>query len=257
MKATLRIIGLIGAVLFGVVLLLTFVSPLHYEKAARGFITHKIEQKIQERIDIGEDSRVGNFAKALLEKHRQQIKDIKERLLPVLQAKIGIIVARMQDNECECRERMAQTLSTIANISAKLHISSLEKAEPQLQRLIEGNYGAIVSDLMRDLRIFSGTNLVAFISVLLLSFLKPGFLRQLFVPGLLLAIASIVASIIYVFGQNWFFALLYNNYVGMAYMVWITVIYGFLCDIALFNARITSAIVEGVVSALPHALNPC
>jgi hypothetical protein len=252
----LRSIGLFGIVLFGLAFFLTFVSPIHYEKAARSFLEYKIEQKLKNRINLKSDSKVAAFAKNLLEKNQQQIKDIKERFLPILRARIASIVANMQTADCECRKRMLQGLAVASTLASTLDISFLEKSEPQLQKLIEGQYGEIVANLLRDLRIFAGSNLVAFSALLLLSFVKSGYIRQLFLPGLLLALACIITSAIYLFGQNWFFTLLYNDFVGTAYIAWLALAYGFLCDIALFKARITSSIVDLFVSSI-DAVSPC
>jgi len=253
----LRSIGLFGIALFGLAFSLTFLSPIHYEKAARSFLEYKIEQKIKNRINFKSDGKIAMFAKNLLEKHQQQIKDIKERFLPVLHARIASIVANMQTPDCECRKRMLHGLAVASTLASALDITFLEKSEPQLQKLIEGHYGEIVADLLRDLRIFTGTNLVAFAALLLLSFVKSGYVRQLFLPGLLLAFASIITSVIYIFGQNWFFTLLYNDFVGMAYIAWLALTYGFLCDIALFEARITSSLISNLFSSAIDAASPC
>jgi len=242
--------------LFGLAFFLTFLSPIYYERAARSFLEYKIEQKIKNRVGFNSDGKVATFAKKLLEKNQQRINDLKERFLPVLRARIASIVADMQTHNCECRQRMLQGLAVVSTLASTLDIAFLEKSEPQLRNLIEGQYGEIVSSLLRDLRIFTASNLVAFAALLLLSFVKSGYVRQLFLPGLLLAVASIITSVIYIFGQNWFFTILYNDFVGMAYIVWLVLVYGFLCDIALFKARITSSIVDLFVSSIDVA-SPC
>ncbi len=259
MTLTVRIIGLLGALIFGTGFALTFLSPIHYEKAARGFIESKIEQNLRDKLEFvpvatGE-GRIAQLARKFAESHQDEIAALKQRLKSGLNEQIVKVVARMQNINCECRKRMTMML----NVGTKLQISSLERAEPQLRRIIEGRYGEIVADLLRDLRIFTGANLVAFLLLTWLSFAKPAYFRQLLVPGILLGIATVIASGFYLFGQNWFFTLLYNDYVGAAYAVWLLLIYGFLCDIALFKARITSGIVDMVTSLVANALSspPC
>lgn len=259
MTLTLRSVGLFGLLIFGVAFALTFLSPIHYEKAARGFLETRIEAQVRERLEIVpegvREGRIARLAQALAERHEAEIAELRERLVSGLNAQVAAVVERMQDLSCECRQFMTQAL----DVATSLRISSLERAEPQLRRVIEGRYGEIVSELLRDLRIFTGTNLAAFALLLGLSFAKPGQVRQLFVPGVLLAVAAVVASAIYIFGQNWFFTLLYSDYVGMAYAVWLLLIYGFLADIALFQARVTTAIVDAFVYAFGSIFSagPC
>ena len=243
---TLRLMSLAGVMVFGLALALTYVSPIHVERAARGFIQNQIERQVKDQLGIGRDevgeTRVARLAEAIAERNNEEINTLRERLTTGLNARIAAIVARMQDLSCECRERLRQGLDA----ATESRISTLQRAEPQLRRIIEGRYSEIVADLLRDLRIFTGTNLLAFVLLLVLSIAKPGQVRQLLVPGALLGLAAVAASVIYLFGQNWFFTLLYGDFVGWAYGIWLLVIFGFFCDVVLFRARITTRIVDAL-----------
>jgi hypothetical protein len=255
MTMLLRTIGIAGMLLFGLALALTFVSPIHVERAAGGFVTAKLQQQVRDRVEIAGDERIASIARRLQQQRQAEIDSLREQLLSGLNARVVAAVARMQDVDCDCRMRMHDGLEA----AGRLQIARLERAEPQLRRLIEGGYGGIVADLLRDLRLFTGINLLAFALLVLLSSLRPQYVRQLFVPGLLLAAASLAASGLYLFGQNWFFTLLYNDYVGATYAVWLLLIYGLLCDVALFRARVTSWVLEAVASVFGKvaASAPC
>ncbi|MBI1196490.1 MAG: hypothetical protein GC203_01350 [Phenylobacterium sp.] len=257
MKLTLLLIGLAGVILYGAVLALTFASPIHVERAARGFIQSQIERQIGSELRAiraeARQPRAGRFAEALAERHSEEIAALQARLAADASGRIADVVARMQDLDCACRERLRQGLDAAVG----LRISALERAEPQLRRIIEGKYGEITAGLLRDLRIFASANLLAFLLLVALSLLKPDRLRQLFVPGLLLAAAAVVASGLYLFGQNWFFTLLYADYVGWTYGVWLLLIFGLLADIALFRARVTTRVVDSVLYALGQSAVPC
>ena len=102
--------------------------------------------------------------------------------------------------------------------------------------------------------VLAATNLLAFLALLILSALKPQHIAPLFVPAILLCIATMASSGFYLFGQNWFFTILYADYTGFAYAVWLILIFGLLCDIALFKARVTRGIVHtlsAIVGAIP------
>jgi len=257
MQSTLRLMGFAGVVVFGLTLVFTYLSPIHVERAARGFIQSQIERQIRDKFGPvrGEsrETRVGRLAEAVAQRNEAEIRALRERLAVGLNAKVAATVARMQDLSCECREEMRQGLDA----ATELRITKLELAEPQLRRVIEGRYSEIVADLLRDLRIFIGTNLLAFLLLLVLSVVKPHRVRQLFVPGLLLGVAAVAASVFYVFGQNWFFTLLYGDYVGLTYGIWLLLIFGLFCDIALFKAKVTTGIVDAVLSVLGKTPIPC
>lgn len=257
MKWALRLMGGAGVFAFGLALALTFLAPIHVERAARGFIQSQLEAYVTERLaafqDDGRAARINRLAGALAERHNEEITALRERLATGLNAQVVATIDRMQDLSCECRQRMLRALDT----ATALRISSLERAEPQLRRLIEGKYSEIVADLLRDLRIFTAANLVAFLLLLVLSFAKPGHLRPLFVPGVLLGVAAVTTSAIYLLGQNWFFTLLYSDFVGLAYAGWLALIYGLFLDIAMFEARVTRWIVDAVASAVGNAPVPC
>ena len=242
MKLTLRLLGLAGTLIFAVALALTFVSPIHYERAARNFIQHQIERQIVDRMGITpgdvRETRAGRALEMLADRHETEIAALRRHVSAGLNAQIAAVVARMQDLSCECRERLRQGL----DLAIESRLSTLERAGPQLRRVIEGRYGEIVTDLLHDLRIFAATNLVAFLLLLVLSFVKPDRVRQLFVPGILLGAATVTASIVFIFGRNWFFVLLYGDFVGWGYGLWLILIYGLLIDIALFEARVTTGI---------------
>ncbi len=257
MKLALRLLSVVGVVLFGLLLALTFLSPIHVERAARTFIQSEIERKLSAELAIAgglsRDTRVGRLAGALAERHAGEIAQLRGRLASGLHTQIATVVGRMQSLDCACRQRLRQGLDA----AAQSRISRLERAEPQVRQLIEGNYAAIVVDLLHDLRIFAGTNLLAFLLLLILSIVKADRVRQLLVPAILLGAATLTASAFYLFGQNWFFTLLYADYFGWTYGLWLLVIFGLFVDIAMFKARVTTPIVDAVLSVLGKGPIPC
>ncbi len=67
------------------------------------------------------------------------------------------------------------------------------------------------------MRIFFGSNAVMFLILLAISLLKPKAVAHLFLPGVFLLVATISASAIYLFGQDWFYTILYNDYMGFGF----------------------------------------
>ena len=109
------------------------------------------------------------------------------------------------------------------------------------------------------MRIFLGSNSVLFLLVVVLAFLKPRAAVQLYLPAVVLIFSTVVSAAIYLFGQNWLFTIIYNDYVGFGYVACVGVLFGFLCDIAFNKARVTTEILNAIFQAVGSAAQavPC
>jgi hypothetical protein len=98
------------------------------------------------------------------------------------------------------------------------------------------------------------TNALIFAFLLVLTFLKPNQLKILFLSAVLLTASTLIASIFYIFGQNWFYTILYNHYMGFGYLLYITGIFLLLLDVAINKARITNYLFNTATSLIGGAL---
>lgn len=82
---------------------------------------------------------------------------------------------------------------------------------------------------------------------------------HLFVPGILLAVAAVISFSIYVFGQDWFYIILYNDYMGFGYLAYMTLIFSLLVDIIVNQARITTEVINfiGHMFSAAFSVAPC
>ncbi|WP_197675000.1 hypothetical protein [Halopseudomonas salegens] len=165
------------------------------------------------------------------------------------------IIASMCGYDCEKKKALAQSITS----GYMERINNIQIAENTLSDIVKGKYLEIVNNLKLDLRIFLGSNLAMFLILLAMSFVKPAAVKHLFVPGLLLVAATMLSSSIYIFGQDWFYTILYNDYMGFGYLAYIAVIFGLLLDIALNRARVTTEVLNGMASAFGSAFSvaPC
>jgi hypothetical protein len=98
----------------------------------------------------------------------------------------------------------------------------------------------ILSNIIKDVRIFSGTNLVIFTLILMTAlFTKNALMRSLILPTFLIFISSFTAIFVYVFVQNWFYTILLSSYWGFGYSAMVLVIFFFLYDIVFRGASVT------------------
>jgi hypothetical protein len=255
MKIALRLVGCFGLLLFGAGFAVTFVSPIHFERAAKTFIQWQVEAKVRDTIDDLRHPTLERAAGLLASRYQNEINEIKDKLKEGLPERIATVVAQMQDLSCECRKKLAGDIRQ----SFEWRLASLSQAQPQLVALIQGKYAEIVHNLLRDLRIFTGTNAVVFLLLLMVSFLKQRAVAHLFLPGALLLLATLICTWFYLFQQNWFFTIIHNSYVGYGYTAYLSVVFLFLCDIVFNEARVTTSIINRLLEAVGSAasLDPC
>ena len=255
MGITLRILGVMGVVLFGIFFVLTFLSPAQLETSAKRFIQHQIEQEIRAKYHAAESSSVTQKAKILADKLGLETDKIEQNLEDELPQKIASVIASMCGFDCERKKAVASSITQ----GYLDRIRNIKIAEHSLGNIIKGKYLQIVENLRLDLRIFLGTNLLSFLVLLAVSFAKPRAIQHLFLPGILLLVATVISATIYIFGQDWFYTILYNDYMGYAYSVYLLLIFAFFMDIVFNRARITTEIINTIANAIGSAFSvmPC
>ncbi|MDH5181301.1 MAG: hypothetical protein OEZ39_00650 [Gammaproteobacteria bacterium] len=259
MKTVLRIIGLIGVLVFGTAFVFTYALPAGIEKAATGFIKERIEAETGNKIDSLSNavsgSALGKLSQKMLQMHEQDIAELKAKLKAKAYEQTAAVIAEMQNLSCECRIKYAQRMKE----EMELRLSNLETMQQRIMDFMKSKYMEIVAKLNLELRIFTGTNLAMFTLLLLASFMKPGAVIQLFVPGLLLATSTIICTYFYLFKQNWFFSIIYSDYLGFWYLAYVGGLFLWFCDIIFNKARVTTEFINGVLNAIGSALqaSPC
>ncbi|WP_444926980.1 hypothetical protein ACJJI4_02835 [Microbulbifer sp. TRSA002] len=255
MNITLRSTGLFGILFFGILFSITFLSPESIEESAKGFVKYQIEKEVREKQHLVSESTVANQALSIANRLGLESEKIKEDLDNNLPQKIASVIASMCGYDCERQKALAQSIT--AGYLDRL--KSIKVAQHALGDLIKGKYLEIVGNLKLDLRIFLGSNFLMFLILLAVSFVKPKAIAHLFLPAVLLFVATIISSAIYTYGQDWFYTILYNDYMGFGYLAYISVIFGLLVDIALNKARVTTELINGIANTLGSALSvlPC
>lgn len=259
MKFSLRLFGLIGVIIFGTGLWFTFGVPGWVEEAGKNFIKNKLQEETQLKINAITSSKEAEALSAIASKYlkinESKIEKIKKDLETHSYEKIAGVIAEMRDLTCECRKKYAQMIKN----NMEIELASLETAKQKLTDFMKIKYMDIVGKLQADLRIFAGSNLVIFVFLLLVSFLKPVAIKHLFLPGILLLLSSMVCSYFYLLEQDWFFTIIYNDFVGFGYLVYLSLLFSILCDVVFNKARITSAIINGLCSVIGSAasVSPC
>jgi hypothetical protein len=254
MELSIRFVGITGFMLFAFVFVATFLSPIHFELAGKEFIRTQVETKVRNKLENLHPS-IEKAASFLAKQYQGEIGGLQQTLKEGLSEKVAAVVAQMGDFSCECRKKLSGNI----RLGFDWHITSLSQAQSILVTLIQGKYAEIVGKLLLDLRVFSGTNAIVFAFLVIVSYLKKRAVAQLFLPGGLLFVATVFSSYFYLFEQNWFFTIIFNNYIGYGYIVYVFVVFLFLSDVVLNRARVCTEIINSVFSAIGSgaSLSPC
>lgn len=251
----LRIIAALLGATYGAILLATFIDPVLLEKQAESYLRDRLETEVRERVGVLKEGTASGLAGMLARNNVKEIQALEAELESRMDERLDAVMRMMRDPSCECRRYIERSVrkSVIGQI-ADLRIES-----GALQRIALEAYGEIVRNLQRDFRIFSGVSLIACLLIFLVSFLKPMACIHLVLPSALLIISTLVASWFYLFEQNWFFTILTNSYVGFSYLLWVSLIFGFLVDILLNKGRVTTQLINAAGNVLSGAFSavPC
>jgi hypothetical protein len=249
---TLRIAGFAGLAVFTFFFALSFSVPRWVEEFAADHITARVAERVDAQLGsslASAGAALPEMARRLLERNSSQAEKLRARV----DAMLAEALIEIRDPDCACRMRALLASASIGEPSST-------PTQQQLRFLIHGTYLRVVADLKHEIRIFTAVNAGAFALLLLVSFAKPGAARHLFVPGLLLAVATVFCTWLYVFEQNWLLTIVEGSYMGWAYAGWLGVAYLFLCDIALNRGLVTTSLVNAVIEVFGSAissLTPC
>ena len=249
-RLVLRIIGVAGAALFAFFFVLTYHRPAWVEDFAASYIESQVAKKVDATIDNlappAADSALSRYAAELYRKNEAKISGYKELLKGEVREQLAICIPEVR----EMSEELRRKLESWVEEGAKLSIGELQLDNSRLVGLIQSGYLAVVADLTRDIRIFAASNAIAFLLLVLVSILKPGAARELFVLAVLLTISTVTCTYLYVFEQNWLLTIIHGDYLGFAYAAYLGVAFLFLCDVWFNKARVTIRLMDILVSGV-------
>jgi uncharacterized protein YjhX (UPF0386 family) len=253
MKSILLTGSIIGSVVFALVFAITFLSVSLVESSARSFVVGRIEKEISEREVAGIKLKtVEDKLSWLKGKYGDEIEAAKHQLASGVRIKIEEILEKICNVDCLKKKGITITDTTDEYLHQK--ISQLSDVSEKMTELVKGKYYRIISELLSDLRIFAGVNLFLFLAIGAILAAKSSVAKNLILPASLLFVATIASIGIYIFGQNWFYTLMFSHYMGWGYLTYVGVIFGFLLDIVFNGAAITSSIVEAIGTFLKGIL---
>ena len=261
-KNSLRGFGRFGILLFLPLFIMTFADPDLIERSGKAFIAWKLQSETDKKIDSIQlpattkfERMLGDKAKKLRHQTEQKLVLLKLQLKADAPAILAAQLAKVSNLDCECRKKWESRLRS----SMKMELASLQKTKAKLIDFSHAKYMDITQKLTLDVRIFLGINATIFVLLLLISFMKPVAISHLFLPGSLMLVSTLVCSYFYLFEQNWFYTILYNDYTGFSFIGYLLLVFAILCDIVFNKAKVTTTVINACLEVVGQAasLVPC
>ncbi len=249
-KIALLSISIIGSLFFGALFGFTFGVPQSVERVGQNFIKMQIEKEFSERSNEFSKNIIGEKytekLKYLKKKYQKEIDTAQSQLDAKVPEMVASVIASMCRLDCNAKQEWTEKIKS----SYKTKIEKLGLSSKRINDFIVGKYHEVLSRLTMDLRIFFGVNALLFAIVFIVSIVKRRAIRHLYLPAGLLLISTFISIGIYIFGQNWFFTIIYNDYMGFGYLIYVGVLFALLCDIAFNKGRVSTAIINTVGNAI-------
>lgn len=261
-QVSLRILGMMGIILFVPLLLFTFADPQLIEKSGKSFVEWKLQSAVDEKIEtikLPEPTKLegllGKKAQDLRGETERKLARIRQQLKADAPAIIADQIAKLRNLDCECRRKWEEAF----RVSMQSKLASLEAVKSKLIDFSHVKYMEIVHKLTLDVRIFLSANAIVFLFLFAASFLQPMAAKQLFLPSGLMFVSTGICSYFYLFEQNWLYTIIYNDYTGFAYIGYLGFVFVILCDIVFNRARVTTEALNWCLQAIGLAgrLVPC
>lgn len=249
------ILGIVGGLLFGFAFLASVTKPGFVEQLAKNIIRYEVERKVQEKIEAIDSAFLSSKAAVIAKGYAEEVEQIKRLLTQQLPTRLAKVIAEMRDLDCECRKK----IETNIRDGFEWRIASASSAQERLTTLIRSKYMDTATQLTREFRIFTGTNAIVFALLLVAVFVKRQAGLHLLPSALVLLAAGAITAYFYLFNQNWLHSLVFNEYVGLAYIGYLAGAFALLCDIILNRARLTTEVLNFVLNAIGSAIQvvPC
>ena len=239
-RTLLLVFSAVGTVLFGAAFFASLLNAGYVEEIAKDIIRHQVEKKVHEKIDALDDKFLSTKAGALINKYAEEAGTARQQLKEKVPERISAVIAEMRNLDCECRKKIENRFRD----GFESQIARAFKAQERLTSLIRTKYMEIAEKLTREFRIFTGTNALIFALLGIAAFFKRGAGLHLVLRALALVMAATAMGYHYLFNQDWLHTILFSDYVGFTYLLYLSIVFAFICDVLFNRARVTTQLLS-------------
>jgi hypothetical protein len=240
----IKVIAIVGSALFGALAVVVATAPGAVERAARGYVSYRLQAEVAA-------VRAGSPAIAALipdpdlaAMYAVHLRALQQQASAVAEALLDKWLASLCRDACEDEAKTRALLHAAFSALPE----NTKAALGNLQSIGQGRFVSIVDKLRHELTLISVTNLAIFLFLLLVASIARE-QRLVILPAAMLAASTLVTLAFYVFGTNWWWAVLTDGYWGFGYLVLDAIVFALFVDIIVFRGIITNAILS-VIGAL-------
>jgi len=243
MRFLLALVSALGTLFFGFAFATSFVSPARVESMAQELLKREVEAQVADSFQALERTGIGQFAQRVADQYPEQAealrRQMRERLVPYVEA----VVAEMRDPNCPCRKQLAAAvgLEPGGRILELLHSGG-----ERLTAFIRAKYAETAGALLREFRLFTGANALMFALLGLVLWLRRDARAQLVPIAILLLGATFLVGGLYLFGQNWLHTIVFGDYVGWMYFVYLGIASALLADLLWNRGRVNARLIASI-----------
>jgi hypothetical protein len=247
-----RIVAVVGTVLFGGIALLATAAPETLERAARGYISYRLQVEVGAlRAGLPEAGQMLSDSE-LARKYAEQLRVAQERYPSELEALLDKLIGCLCKTDCVSRIKAR----AVFDFALKALSPETRTALENLRAVAQGRFDSIFDKLRHELTLIATINAAIFGLLFLVAFGAKA-QRLAIVPAALLTVATVISLAIYAFGTNWWWAILTDGYWGWSYLALDGVIFLLFVDIVVLRGFVTGMIVDALGSVVPALANPC
>ena len=244
----IKAVAIIGIVLFGGLTVVVATAPDAVERAARGFVSHRLHAEVA--AIRAESPTIAALIPDpdLAALYAVRLRELQRQASVVAEALLDKWLASLCKDACGDEARTRALLH--ATFSALPE--NTKTALGNLQAIGQGRFDSIVDKLRHELILVSVANLAIFLFLLLVASIARE-QRLVILPAAMLAASTLVTLAFYVFGTNWWWAVLTDGYWGFGYLVLDGIVFALFVDIIVLRGIVTEAIL-GLIGALVSAI---
>lgn len=249
MRIAVGVISLLGVLLFGAALSLSFARPAVVEGWAQTLLEREIRQRVVASLDAVERSAIGQFTQRLADQHPAPAaalqRQLQERVAPLVEA----VVVEMRNPDCPCRRQLVAWVGTLP----PGRLAELLQPGGRLTGFIQAKYAEVAGALLREFRIFSAANALMFALLGVTLLLRRRLRASLLVPATLLLATTLAVGYLYLFQQDWLHAIVFGDYIGWGYFVHLAVVAAVFADLWFHRAQRSTGVVNFFLSLIGSA----
>ncbi len=244
-----KAITLILTLLYGAIFFVSIISADTIRAGAKEFIKYQISKEIHTKIDKLNDNRLIKFIKNKSSEKSVKLQKYKEFLNKHLLSQINLITEKLSKEECECRKQKKALIKSFLIVK----IDNVKYSITKLKEFIKVKYVNITFKLIKDMQIAVASSFMAMLLISSLLFIKPKQSIQLNFLTILMLLSTLIASWLYVFKQNWFYTIIYDDYLGFWYLGYLVIVFLLIADIIFNRAKVATGLINMFFNSIGSA----